>query len=236
MEQLERVELGKRLAEIRGRRSQVEFANLLAVHKNTLARYETGERMPDTVFLSALAVLGVNIHWLITGLGARYAPVANIVQSGRVNELAGESYQQAIVPAVEYVRIAEFDLPGTGEAARAPSGALIFGRDWLWHALGVKAESLFLIRVLGDSMEPVLRPGDLVLVDNHEAGLTLHDGVHVMRIGDNLFIRRLQCLPGHRCRVLSANPAYPEFEIDLNQQDDDLELIGRVIWAGQRLS
>ena len=47
--------------------SQGEFAALLEIHRNTQARYERGEREPDTAYLSALSKAGVDIGYVLTG-------------------------------------------------------------------------------------------------------------------------------------------------------------------------
>lgn len=71
MERKARIEVGRRLTEIRGEKSQEEFAKWLGpsvVHKNTLARYERGERDLSMKFMLALnMLLGVNPAWVILG-------------------------------------------------------------------------------------------------------------------------------------------------------------------------
>ncbi|MCC5811171.1 MAG: helix-turn-helix transcriptional regulator [Ectothiorhodospiraceae bacterium] len=62
-------EIGGRIAQIRGSRSQAAFAKDLGVHKNTLGGYERGERKPDAEFLSALMRAGYSANWVITGEG-----------------------------------------------------------------------------------------------------------------------------------------------------------------------
>lgn len=42
------------------------------MHKNTLGNYERGRNAPDAEFLSKLAAIGVNTHWVITGTGSMY--------------------------------------------------------------------------------------------------------------------------------------------------------------------
>lgn len=66
--QEKQLEIGRRIALLRGEKSQAEFARWLAMHKNTLARYERGERMPDANFLLALNVAtGANPAWVLLG-------------------------------------------------------------------------------------------------------------------------------------------------------------------------
>lgn len=66
--------IGQRLVQIRGERSQQEFASRLGMHSNTLARYERGERAPDTNFVLLLMALEeVNPAWLLIGEGRERA-------------------------------------------------------------------------------------------------------------------------------------------------------------------
>lgn len=64
-----RKKIGKRLASIRGKYTQLEFAGRFRVHKNSLARYERGERSPDSEFLAALLEAGYDINWVLAGQG-----------------------------------------------------------------------------------------------------------------------------------------------------------------------
>lgn len=60
--------LGQRLVLQRGVKTQEEYAALLEIHVNTLARYERGERLPTVTVLLKLRQLGVNIDHLLAGL------------------------------------------------------------------------------------------------------------------------------------------------------------------------
>ncbi|MHB1273656.1 MAG: helix-turn-helix domain-containing protein [Rhodanobacter sp.] len=59
----------ERLLRVRGSLSQMEFAKVLGVHKNTVARYESGVREPDGPYLRALIEKGWNPVWVLTGEG-----------------------------------------------------------------------------------------------------------------------------------------------------------------------
>ncbi|RRV04611.1 XRE family transcriptional regulator [Pseudomonas sp. v388] len=51
---------------------QEEFAQLGGVNRNTQGSYEKGERNPDTAYLTAVAAVGVDVLYVITG--ARGSP------------------------------------------------------------------------------------------------------------------------------------------------------------------
>jgi transcriptional regulator with XRE-family HTH domain len=65
------MDIGERIKEIRGTATQEEFAGKLGVHKNTISRWERGERIPDANNLARILEVyqEINPAWLITGAG-----------------------------------------------------------------------------------------------------------------------------------------------------------------------
>ncbi|WP_133364906.1 LexA family transcriptional regulator [Qipengyuania sediminis] len=102
-----------------------------------------------------------------------------------------------------------------------------FSHRWL-REMGLEGAALSAIRVEGESMEPVLRSGDEIVVDrNKRTG----EGIFVVRIGDALHVKTvLAAVPG-RITLISENHAYPPLEL----ARDEVEIIGRVVWKGGRV-
>ena len=98
--------------------------------------------------------------------------------------------------------------------------------------MGVDPKQVSLIRVEGDSMQPVLNDGDDIMVDRAAAFRTLRDGIHVIRLDGVLMVKRLARAPGGLLSVLSDNPAYPSWP---ERDPTEVELVGRVVWVGRRL-
>lgn len=119
--------------------------------------------------------------------------------------------------------------PGTFSAGmEQPIGAFRFSARWL-RGQGLEPAMLSAIQVAGDSMEPLLRDGDEILVDRSPR--PLRDGIHVVRVGEALLVKRVQTgVPG-RLILESANPAYRPIELD----PLEIEVIGRVVWKSGRL-
>lgn len=118
--------------------------------------------------------------------------------------------------------------PGAFALEEAPVDAFRFSRRWL-RAQGFDAAMLSAIAVAGDSMEPLLRDGDEILVDRTPR--PLRDGIHVVRLGDALMVKRLQSgVPG-RVVLESENKAYSPIEVPAGE----VEVIGRVVWKSGRL-
>ncbi len=61
--------IGQRLAYVRGRRTQEEFAGVLGVHKNTYGGYERGANEIGALALVSLYLEGWDLNWLLTGEG-----------------------------------------------------------------------------------------------------------------------------------------------------------------------
>lgn len=48
--------------------NQTEFGDAAQVGKNTQVNYESGKRKPDSDYLAAIATLGVDVKYIITGV------------------------------------------------------------------------------------------------------------------------------------------------------------------------
>lgn len=118
--------------------------------------------------------------------------------------------------------------PGAVGGEEMPVGAFQFSARWL-RGLGLEPAMLSAIQVAGDSMEPLLRDGDEILVD--KTPRPLRDGIHVVRVGDALLVKRIQTgVPG-KMILESANPAYRAIELDPRE----VHVIGRVVWKSGRI-
>lgn len=118
--------------------------------------------------------------------------------------------------------------PGALPVEEQAVGAFRFAARWL-RQQGLDPAMLSAIRVEGDSMESTLRDGDEILVDRSPR--PLRDGIHVVRMGDALLVKRLDlAIPG-KIALVSDNPAYRTIEL----APDEVEVIGRVVWKSGRL-
>lgn len=175
-----------------------------------------------------------NIDWLLTGEGAPFpthdAQPTLIKGSEDTLGRAVDTEDFAYVPHYDIQAAAGYGRFVEDETA---SSAVAFRRDWLEAHITRDTKQLSVISVKGDSMEGVLNDGDTILV-NH-AHTTARDGLYVLRINDNLLVKRLQLIPGNIIRVISANDAYPTFEINLQDKSDDIAIIGRVEWFGRTI-
>lgn len=166
-----------------------------------------------------------NLDWLLCGEGEPFSGNGDVKQ---LHDTLGHPHD-----ADDFVLIPQYDIQAAaGHGAlvgnEEPGSVLPFRRSFVEHFVSRDMAGLAVISVKGDSMEGVLNDGDLILVNLKET--TPRDGLYVLRINDNLLVKRLQSVPGGVINVISANESYPTFQIHLNCIEDDFAVIGRVEW------
>lgn len=119
----------------------------------------------------------------------------------------------------------------------APDGALAFRKDWL-SKHGISLDNATLLRARGDSMEPVIWDGDLLLVDrsrktiNVSSKKTRKKAVYVVELEGQLLVKTLRRPTEDRLFLISENVAdYDPMELR-NHEINALRIIGKVVWWG----
>jgi phage repressor protein C with HTH and peptisase S24 domain len=106
---------------------------------------------------------------------------------------------------------------------------MTFDKDWLRASYGVDPQNLCILRVTENSMAPTIAPDEYVFIDGLHDLPEYRDGVWLLRLGDNLLIKRVQQLAPDNYRVTSDNPAYQAMQLD-----DPAQLLGRVVGGPKR--
>lgn len=181
---------------------------------------------------------GCDLNWLLTGKGSPYIDNDQAVEvrthsDGTVTDTLGNP-----INLDEFVFIPRYDVyaaAGHGYPAEDDKSlfCMAFRRYWIENYVTRQLDKLSVIAVKGDSMEGVLNHGDNILVNHAET--TPRDGLYVIRIDNDLFVKQIQKLPG-KLLVKSSNPAYEPFEIDLNDDSQNVAIIGRVEWYGRTVN
>ena len=174
---------------------------------------------------------GCSIDWLLTGEGSPF-PDSEAPKATATDTLGNP------VDIDEFVFVPRYDIQaaaGHGQLIgdEQPMFAMAFRRYWIENYVTRDIKNLSVISVKGDSMEGVLNDGDTILINHGQT--TPRDGLYVLRLNENLLVKRLQLIPGGIVNVISANEAYPTFEIDLKNPTDDVAIIGCVEWFGRSI-
>ncbi len=224
--------IGKRFAEERKRMgmSQRAIAERIGISLKMISRYEGDKSVPSGDVLAKLAAIGADVLYILTGKRADGPPArAGDEPVGR----ASARHAFAYLPLYGIEASAGYGTPVEHERVRE---WLAFRTDWLRREFGITSpEALQLVMVTGDSMEPTLHEGDVVMIDLREHARTPREGLFVVRIGDGVMVKRLQWAGKGRLRLTSDNPAYDPIEVALNDPSEDVAIIGRVVWIAKRV-
>lgn len=199
--------IADRFAIVRSRSglSRKDFAASLGIHPVVAGDIELGKREPSRdVLVRLVQAWGVDISWLLTGIPARpedssgagavrTIPTVDPVRSAGEGMVEIRLVHQAAaagrgVEIDDYPEISTLALPGSFIAPKRPDRVLA-------------------LKVRGDSMIGIgIDDGDLVFFATDECA---GDGIHVVSIGSQLLVKRIQLDPaGRRVQVLSENPRY----------------------------
>lgn len=109
---------GKRLRAERERidKTQTELGAVGGVQKNTQHNYEADKRQPDAAYLAAIATAGVDILYVLTGVHADPAWLADMPQRVSVDPLR---FQLCLTLVAEEYRDAQIDLPRMAQSMEA---------------------------------------------------------------------------------------------------------------------
>lgn len=110
---------------------------------------------------------------------------------------------------------------------------LAFRAEWVRTELGTSPRNLILISAIGDSMEPSLRAGDLLLIDRSVESVK-QDSIYAIAHDGELRIKRIQRLFDGSLVIKSDNPSYRTEELS-PAQAEQMRIVGRVVWSGRRM-
>lgn len=137
-----------------------------------------------------------------------------------------------------FVLVPRYDVSasmGTGSVIHSEQVVdhLAFREEWVRTELGAVPKNLILISAIGDSMEPTLRAGDLLLIDRSGDGVK-QDAIYAFATNGELRVKRMQLKMDGSVVVKSDNQQY-EPETLTSDQAATLHIVGRVVWSGRRM-
>lgn len=196
-----------------------DISEIACVPVATVQKLMRGATDPQFMTMyKVVAALGLSIDYILSGEGEQTHDWSS--------SLPALSADQRRIPIFD---IAASAGDGASVLLETPSAFATFPADYL-ASLGT-SDQLQIIRITGDSMEPEYRSGDQVMVDRSQN--KLREGVHVIRLDQELVLKRIQLLGGGGVRLISNNPKYQPEEKRLDEAG--FEVIGRVVWTGRAL-
>jgi phage repressor protein C with HTH and peptisase S24 domain len=175
----------------------------------------------------------------------RLADVARVLKVDRDWLLHGIGDVEGKPPFIDNPDDAYVAIPQVGPRPSMGGGAVAaddhekvarpfhFQRAWIKNTLNAAPSQLRIMQVQGDSMEPTLRDGDMVLVDMGRRSPN-PPGIFVLDDGIGLVAKRLDHIANSdppAVRVISDNRHYPEYE----RTAEEIHIVGRIRWFAREL-
>ena len=202
------------------------FAREIGVSESVVRKWRDGTSEPSRKNLEAIAkASGVNIEWLVLGTGF----------------MTGSDAPQAVQEEAESIHDEYAFIPGYNIQVSAGPGAiageeevsrrLAFRHKWLKFK-GLNEKDLVVVFAKGDSMEPTISDNNTIMVDTSDT--SPQDGrMYVIRVDGHLVVKRTALVPGQGVKLISDNKIYGEQLVKFDDNNPDLEVIGRVVWVGK---
>ncbi|MBF0414454.1 MAG: helix-turn-helix transcriptional regulator [Magnetococcales bacterium] len=229
----------ERLEFVIGTEPPYAWAKRIGLGKSTLAGILNNGACPRTSTLIKIAVnTDISINWLLTGKGSPWmTPLPFPLQEDAMT-MAKEPGEPYRVAPHSYIVVPRFsilidDEEGTPFYCGQLVDHIAFKSDWILGIMGLDPKKIALVTVMGDSMEPTLKEGDLVLLDLRDQSMR-NDAIYVVRREEDLVAKRLQRGFDGSVTIKSDNAAYEDIKISL-EQASQLSIVGRVVWSGRRL-
>lgn len=212
--------LPARIRMLIGEDSERKFARDVGVNDGTLRSVLKGTK-PSVDFVVTIAkAKGVSVGWLAAGEGERTSIDPSDHQTSTTVSIP-ES--MVFVPVLDVQASA-----GNGAVvdAEPQTGVMALRRDML-RSLGISSTgSLKILEARGNSMEPLIRAGDLLLVDT-SIDRVEDEGVYVFRRGSTVIVKRLRLTVMGGVELVSDNGNIAE---SISPHDlPDLHAAGRVV-------
>ncbi|KUI99940.1 XRE family transcriptional regulator [Vibrio sp. MEBiC08052] len=207
-EEIKLRDFANRLKEAMGGSSLRGFEEKSGISNSALSSYLNSKSYPTLDRLFAISqASGKSVEWLASGE----------------------------IPDENMVTVYQYDL-----RVSAGNGALVehenpvaefrFSADWL-RQQGLHGRTLSIVPVMGDSMEPSLYDGDLILVRHDE----VRDGLCVIRIDNDVLVKRVQYdYAEGKYLISSDNERYKDIELSKDFKGD-FKIIGQVVRVLQRV-
>ncbi len=211
-------EFHARLKQLMDGESPFSWAAHIGLSKGSFARVWKEGTIPNPNNLRLIAdKTGVSIDWLLSG------------REPMMREEMG-----TVAEARDFALVPRFNIT-VGEGGTLSSDQIVdhlaFKKGWL-KEIGLGEDNLILTTSRGDSMEPFIPDGALLLVDREKR--IPADGVFLLLLEGELIPRRLQRDMDGSVWIRCDNNKYPPLKV-AKEKLHQLRILGRVVWLGRKV-
>ncbi len=201
----------KRVFKATGITSQTELASALNINRSAITQARKKGSIPDKWILQLYRSFGLNPDWIETGSGQKFH---------KPSETDDTMFSK--IPKVN-ARLSAGG--GSFEVGSSIKGYYAFRKDWL-RTKGTM-NKMVLMDIFGNSMEPEMKDGDTILIDESQKDI-LAGAIYAVGVDDTIMVKRLEKHP-NKLVLLSDNKDYSPIYLQ-GREINSVRIIGKVIW------
>jgi SOS-response transcriptional repressor LexA len=207
--------------------SQAALARSIGVSAQAVSKMVVGDTNESSKLFQIARFLGTTPEFLT---GETDDPGLSAVADGRLAFRHAPMERDPDLIEVPQIDL-RYGLGGTYVDGPVVEEKRVFSRKLLRHLTSAAPENLFWALGDGDSMEPTIRSGELILIDRSQVTPRSGDGIWAFAWGDIGMIKRLRPLPDGSVEIHSDNPAVRP----ATASDSEVHVVGRVAAVVRRL-
>lgn len=200
---------------------------LTGVSRRTLTDWVSDKTEPRASSLAEICqVTGARIDWLVTGEGEMLQRYTGIDETAPqdVDDLDRPDFVRLPI----YNEIQASAGPGaTVPATEQADGVVAFARPFL-RDLGATPDRCSIIWARGDSMQPTIPDGSILVVDCSQTDV-VNGCIYVLNVDDDLLVKRVRRRLDATIEIVSDNAMYPPESLRAEQLRH-LRVVGRVVY------
>ena len=196
-----------------GLHRDAQLAALLGVSPQAVSQARRKRKIPEGWVVKVSQQCGLSMDWLMFGKGDESTPVAS-------HAPVASSTSQASTPAG--AAVPDLDLLCIPLVAASLSAGV--------GSLQTEADVLDYFAFRSDWLCRKGNPDKMVLMDQSKQQIYPHT-IYAVGVNEEIYIKQIETLPGHRMLLRSLNERYEPIEVDLRgDMAESVRIIGKVIW------
>lgn len=209
-------------------RTEKALAEFLNTSSQNISTWKARNKKPYAECEFIAQKCNVDFTWLLTGTKSTL-PITTL--NAEITPEAYKRYASKILADIVYINDYQDVSLSAGYGSYPDEHALAIGKrafnlSWL-KKKGLNPKDLSLVRVMGDSMEPLLKDKDMVMIDTSRTHP--NDRMPFACLWeDELYIKLIQPKQPKIIKLVSVNKSYETMEVDLSWQN--FKIIGAVVW------
>ncbi|NLD37582.1 MAG: transcriptional regulator [Desulfatiglans sp.] len=196
--------------------SQTDLAKTLNLSRAAISQQCKKNNVPKSWILELSQKYNLNPEWLVKGV-----PPINLSQDNFHDKF------------VEVPKVVARLSAGHGSFETEPEHKEFysFRKDWL--SKKGNAKEMVLMDIVGNSMEPELKEGDTVLIDQSQKAI-LAGAIYAAGLEDTIMVKRVEKRP-NKLVLISENSNYQDIVFE-GEEMNSVRIIGKVIWICRELN